>query len=751
MLKYFIIIISLFQIKIVAGQQKSIIIEDSEGNPIEDVWILILPDSASYFTDSDGIATVNEAEYLQLYKLGYFTKRIEFNSIKENNIIKLEIDDIILNEVIVGSNLNKRKLKKNPGNIDYLSKLSIQQSNPTIITDRLNQIPGIFMQSGALNTNRITIRGIGSRSPFSTNKIRAYYKDIPLTNGTGETTIEDIDLEAIGSMEVIKGPNSSKYGSGLGGVILIKPYNGNNLSNSISLNTTLGSFGQIKNGINLNLNKNNVVSTNLSINRLSSEGYRENNKVDRMNIQLTNEIKLKKDKISLIGYYVDQKAFIPSSLGITDFSTNPEKAANNWAEAQGFEDYYTLHLGLGWDHIISDKSIVTTSIYTSLFNNYEARPFNILSENTNAIGVRSRFIYDISSNHTILFGVEAYQDKRDWRTFENLYEENNGNGSLQGNQLVSIEERRSFVNLFSEWNWKLSEKLNLETGININQTSYLLDDNDTIQNDVSGSYAYPLQLSPKVGINYQLNSSTNLFASASNGFSPPSLEETLTPNGNLNDEIQPETGWMEEVGIRLFYRNLTFTTTLYSMQIQNLLVSRRIGEDQFIGLNAGSTLHNGIESSLFGRVNLTENSVFEYNANYAYQHYTFTDFIDGENDYSGNQLTGVPSNILSGGFRLNFFGFYLGTKGFFADKMPITDDNIAYNDSYFLIDALAGYQKQFNKLTISIDTWLQNLTDKNYASMVQVNASAFGSNEPRYYYPGLPRNLLTRIAINYSF
>jgi iron complex outermembrane receptor protein len=356
MSKYYVAIFLLFQLKIAVSQQKTISIKDTEGNPIEDVWVLSLPDSTSYFTNSDGITSVNQAEYLQLFKLGYLTQTIEFSSIIEQEVINLEIDDIILNEVIVGSNLRSRKLKNNPGNIDYLSKQSIQQSNPTIITDRLNQIPGIFMQSGALNTNRITIRGIGSRSPFSTNKIRAYYNDIPLTNGTGETTIEDIDLEAIGSMEVIKGPNSSKYGSGLGGVILINPYDGANLSNSINLNTTMGSFGQLKNGVNLNLNKNNVVSTNLSVNRLSSDGYRENNELDRMNIQLTNEIRLKNDKISFIGYFVDQKAFIPSSLGITDFTTNPEKAANNWAEAQGFEDYYTLHLGLGWDHIISDKA-----------------------------------------------------------------------------------------------------------------------------------------------------------------------------------------------------------------------------------------------------------------------------------------------------------------------------------------------------------------------------------------------------------
>jgi iron complex outermembrane receptor protein len=32
------------------------------------------------------------------------------------------------------------------------------------------------MQQGALNTNRISIRGIGSRAQYGTKKIKAYYE-----------------------------------------------------------------------------------------------------------------------------------------------------------------------------------------------------------------------------------------------------------------------------------------------------------------------------------------------------------------------------------------------------------------------------------------------------------------------------------------------------------------------------------------------------------------------------------------------
>ena len=74
---------------------------------------------------------------------------------------------------------------------------------------------GIFMKTFG--------QDVKDKPSFSTDKIRAYFDHIPLTNGIGETTIEDIDLGLIDRVEVIKGPNSSIFGAGLGGVINLKP------------------------------------------------------------------------------------------------------------------------------------------------------------------------------------------------------------------------------------------------------------------------------------------------------------------------------------------------------------------------------------------------------------------------------------------------------------------------------------------------------------------------------------------------
>ena len=131
------------------------------------------------------------------------------------------------------------------------------------------------MHSGTLNTNRIVIRGIGSRSLFSTNKVRAYLNDIPLTTGEGETTIEDIDLSIIDRVEVIKGPASSLYGAGLGGTINLKTKKADYLSTSLTNQSIIASYGTYRNvsSFRHSSEKSNI---NLIYSRMHSDGYREN-------------------------------------------------------------------------------------------------------------------------------------------------------------------------------------------------------------------------------------------------------------------------------------------------------------------------------------------------------------------------------------------------------------------------------------------------------------------------------------------
>jgi len=336
---------------------------------------------------------------------------------------ELEKDSITyLKEVIIyNPGKTNKTLGITPSTI--IREKAFQNHSPIDVASSINQISGVYLLSGALNTNRITIRGVGARTPYGTDKLRLYFEDIPVTNGNGFSTIEAFDLENLNSMEVIKGPKGTAYGTNLGGAILLNTKKQINKGTFFANNFTIGSYGLIKDNLSI-AHSTDSLEFNLRYNHLNTDGFRENSNFNRDGILLTTAVKLNsRSSISVLANYIDYTAQIPSSLGITAFTENPRQAAFTWNESQGFEsNKYTL-LGLSYNYKISDNLENTTSLFYSYLDHYEARPFNILDEFTNSYGFRTQFIGHFGYQDrkaSYLFGGELYKDEYDWKTFENL-------------------------------------------------------------------------------------------------------------------------------------------------------------------------------------------------------------------------------------------------------------------------------------------------------------------------------------------
>lgn len=741
------------------GQIK--IIDNDSKETLHDVKIINSQTNDSLTANSNEYFEILKAGTYILKKAGYFDKVVSLKKDKYY-IIALSINPSELNEIIINANHIPKKLKKSTKSISLISLKDIERSNSINFASVLNRTPGVFMQSGALNTNRITIRGIGSRNLFGTAKIRAYFKDIPLTNGSGETNIEDFELASISRFEIIKGTTSSEYGAGLGGTINITPKNAYLNTSSINNDLIIGSFGLTKGIINLNhgtaKNSYSAIYSNTH-----SDGYRENNKYDRQTFTLSsNHFLTKKDEISFLASYVDLKAFIPSSINESTYINSPKSAAFTWKQAQGFEDSKRGVFGLSWKHEYTNSLKQITSIFSSFRNAYEPRPFNILKENIIGIGMRSRFLgqtklFNKKLDYT--FGGELFKDDYKYKTFENLYEDfPSGTGSVKGLELSNFKEKRNYYNLFFETNYEFSEKTTLSIGLNLNETSYKLDDRFTISEtntDQSGRYKFKNILSPKLGISHLISNNVSLFSNISHGFSPITLSETLLPDGQINTNLKPETGWNFEIGTRgsTLNKKLQFNLAIYRLDIKNLLVSRRIAEDEYIGINAGKTQHDGLEISLNYIWLQNEALTISTFTNYTYNNFTFKEFIDDENDFSGNDLTGVPSKIFNAGMDIeSTVGFYGNINFQYIGRMPITDSNSLYTNSYNLTNLKFGFKKNLNKkLKLNLYVGLNNIFNETYASQILINASGFGGNAPRYYYPGNPNNYYTGISLNYIF
>lgn len=668
-------------------------------------------------------------------------------------------DTTSLAEIVIKAAPIQVSLQNSASSVAVIQRTDLDKSDGIILTSVLNKIPGINMQQGSLNTNRISIRGIGARSQYGTSRIKAYFEDIPLTNGEGDTTIEDIDLETIGGIEISKGPNNTSFGSGLGGVIHLFARETSEKETFAKSVTTYGSYGLIKQSLGAGYSD---ANSNLFSNytHLQSDGFRANSAYDRKSVNVHAKQKLGvKGSLSFLGIFTRLKAFIPSSINENDFRNHPEKAASTWAAAQGYESYDKSLLGIGYQHLFSDKWSFKSSVFSNFKKAYEPRPFNILDEKTNGLGFRSSLNYKarlFSLPFEASVGTEILAEQYRFSLFENLYVSQPGQGSIAGAEFSKMKQNRNYSNYFLEVNIELVKNLHLESGLALNTTKYTLED-VFLENgkQLEQGYTFGKVWSPRVGMSYQLSGEKNIFGSISKGFSVPLVAETLTPEGQINTDLKPEVGLNYELGFKGHWLKSKLHTEVvfYSTQISNLLVARRTADDQFVGINAGESSHRGIEFAFNYALLKTTNFEISTYFSASLNDFKFKDFVDSGIDYSGNRLTGVPNQQWNAGIDLKTAsGFSFNSSFTSMGKIPMNDSNTKYSESYSLLDIKAAYSFTLLKvLKATVSSGINNVLDRKYAASILPNATAFGNAAPRYYYPGSPIQFYGGLSVTYLF
>lgn len=671
---------------------------------------------------------------------------------------QIQKDTITLSDLPIQTSPIQTTIQNTASAVAIVSQNDLTKNNGVILTPILNTIPGLYMQQGALNTNRITIRGIGARTPYGTNKVKAYFDDIPLTTGEGETTLEDLDLESIRSIEIIKGPNSSSFGSGLGGVIHLLPKETTTAAFGKS-NTTYGSFGLIKQNFSggFHFSKSNLFA---GFTHLQNDGFRENSAYDRKSFNLHGKQAISpKGKLSYLGIFTRVKAYIPSSINENDFLYQPQKAAAYWAAAKGNESYYKLIWGIGYQHQFSVKWSAKTSFFSNSKKGNEDRPFDILTDKSNALGFRTKINYKnyfLKRPLEISSGVEFLNEKYEYSLFQNLYQTQPGQGSIKGDSFSTIHQKRHYINYFLELQFQLTNTLLLESGLAMNSTRYTM---ETLLEDKLSNTDKPSSFgkiwSPRLGLSYKISQGKNIYLSISKGFSVPAVAETLTPEGTINTALKPESGWNYELGFKgnWFNNSLYTELALFYIDITNLLVAKRTADDQYVGVNAGETRHKGVEFQV--NYHFLKSDKWQLNPYFSgtINHFLFEKFVDGNHDYSGNKLTNVPDIQWNLGLEFSTVqGFRLNTSFRNTGRIPMNDANSKYSHSYQLLDIKTSYAFNLLKsLKTEFYAGINNTLNAHYAASILPNAVGFGNAPARFYYPGNPRNYYAGMSVSYLF
>jgi iron complex outermembrane receptor protein len=309
--------------------------------------------------------------------------------------------------------------------------------------------------------------------------------------------------------------------------------------------------------------------------------------------------------------------------------------------------------------------------------------------------------------------------------------------------------------VFGAYTFPVSSAFRVQLGISLNDTRFDFRDlaNEGDEN-TSAERAFDPILLPSIGLEYVL-SHGRLYGNISRGFSNPGLEEALTPDGALNPGIEQEKGVNYELGYkgRALRNRLAISVALYQMNINDLLVAERFSEDQFIGRNAGSSRHRGAEVDMKYLLPLGGNWVIRPRLGYSYSDHQFLNFVDEEEDFSGNPLAGVPVHRINSGLLLSYATKWtLAINHQFVDQIPLNDANTLFSEAFHVVGFLARCRTTLSEhFRLGVHAGVNNLFNTNYAQSVLINAVGFGGAEPRYFYPGNNRNYFGGLSVSYRF
>lgn len=139
-----------------------------------------------------------------------------------DDLYKMEIEEITDVPVTSSTGMESR-VSEAPNTIRVFDAGEIARLNARTVSDVLKTVAGVQVQLKSQGREKIWIRG--SQSEFN-NKIALYVDGIPYRNVFGGFPVdEEIPIESIESIEIIRGPGSALYGANaFSGVINIKTF-----------------------------------------------------------------------------------------------------------------------------------------------------------------------------------------------------------------------------------------------------------------------------------------------------------------------------------------------------------------------------------------------------------------------------------------------------------------------------------------------------------------------------------------------
>ena len=658
------------------------------------------------------------------------------------NAQKQAKDSIQLEEVIISVTKIKDSLINTPFSVSIKNFSTFQKSAEQFnVSEYIEDVPGIFISNdnNYAQDSRISIRGFGSRANFGIRGIKLIVDGVPETTPDGQSQIDNLNLEIIEKIEVIRGVGSSLYGNSSAGIIKIKTLQ--ELQNSFArIGFSLGSNQQNKSQFFLG-QKYKKTSYTFLYSQTKSNGYRNNSgfKNNNLNINLFKKVN-DKTNYGLSFNYVDSPyAIDPGGLTIEEVEDNRKQARERNIIYDSKESIKHLKLSGSFEKKISNKLTFSKYLFFSNrdFNgNIPVKKGGTIKLDRKYWGLGASLLIKNKFNTQIGFDLGNQKDLRK-RYFNN-------EGEIGA---LVLEQNEKFINygIFLVSSLKLNSFI-INPGIRLDKNTISIDDRFLADGNSSDKINLN-SLNPSLGINYKSNSFNRFFVNVSTGFETPTLNEFgSSPIGSgFNKNLKSQNSINYELGFSKKSINNKFKLDLIYFNTSTKNEVLPYEDSQFPGQvfynNAGKTQRSGIEFS--GSYNY--NNFWNFNSSISIGRYLFDEFIDNEKNYSGNKIPGVPEKTMF--FNVNYKN---ESKLSVSLQLKVIGDLYANNSNSVKVDGFnrlnLKISKGINYKKITIDPFLifKNILGTSYYDNIRINA--FGA---RYYEPAAKANFYGGIKIKF--
>lgn len=535
-----------------------------------------------------------------------------------------------LETITVTSSLIKSDEKNATFATEIYTKEDIQSSKSKDVYDFLSSQTSVNVSPsyGNIFSQKIDLRGYGIGD--------GYQNIVVLLNGRRLNNIDmstqllsSIPLESVEKIEILKGTGSVAFGDGANAGVINIITNG---KNDNYIKTYMGNNGTKNGTVSLGFNYDKII-VNALVDYTSTDGSRElsngekdenYNKNKNFNIVYfpTDDLEL-----NLTRNYSNMNINYAGSLTLDEYKNNPNKA-NSFTE-QYFSSYvtntgfkYNFNPNLSLESTYSDEDKVSDYVTYQSRSNYESKSF---SSKLNY----QQDVYKLSA------GIDGFDGDR-----------------IGSSDTTNKTNKAAFIS--GEYN--LSDNLKISSGIRRENVEYKYEPNgaDSLISDVYLN-AYDL------GINYQLDDSSSIFANYNRSYQAPDIDRffasawvnnggTWTSTTTFNGFIEPAKVNNYTVGYNNILDYNKFKLSLFRADLKNEIYYYNVG---FVSRNTNIDESHKYGVELFDKYLINEN--LYTSANYSYIIAKIDEENEGNGSYNGKYLPGVSKHnvTVNLGYNIN--------------------------------------------------------------------------------------------------